>query len=53
MTKEGDPCRERPLDLVSTQSHCLASFKASRIMLFMIPLEETSQAGFCFSAVNG
>ena len=30
-----------------------AGFKGTRITLFMIPLEETSQAGFCFSAMNG
>jgi hypothetical protein len=30
-----------------------ASFKGTRITPFMIPLEETSQAGFCFSAMNG
>jgi hypothetical protein len=53
MRKEGDPCRERPLGTVSTLSFVPAGFKGTRITLFMIPLEETSQAGFCFSAMNG
>jgi len=47
MKIEDDPCRKRPL------VHAPASFKGTRITPFMIPLEETSQAGFCFSAMNG
>ncbi|SAL34910.1 hypothetical protein AWB69_03224 [Caballeronia udeis] len=48
--------RRRSLPRATTR-HCLsvvlAGFKGTRITLFMIPLEETSQAGFCFSAMNG
>ncbi|MDB5787515.1 MAG: hypothetical protein JWQ50_7430 [Caballeronia mineralivorans] len=32
---------------------CLLASKGPESPLFMIPLEETSQAGFCFSALNG
>jgi hypothetical protein len=48
--------RRRSLPRTATRS-CLgvmpAGFKGTRITPFMIPLEETSQAGFCFSAMNG
>ena len=32
---------------------CLPASKGPESPLFMIPLEDTSQAGFCFSAMNG
>jgi hypothetical protein len=55
MKIEDDPCHERPLDLSRdpVSASFRASFKGTRITPFMIPLEETSQAGFCFSAMNG
>ena len=55
MKKEDDPCHERPLGYVSEPRLGVvpAGFKGTRITPFMIPLEETSQAGFCFSAMNG
>jgi hypothetical protein len=48
--------RRRSLPRAAIRSRFVAvpaGFKGTRITPFMIPLEETSQAGFCFSAMNG